>query len=382
MPEDPGNPTRGFMKVNLNTGIITFINSNHHLAQAVSEIAFCHEIGHNFGSPHDEPIGGACAPGSASGGNYIMYPKAIYGQMPNNYRFSACSIRNMTNVIVPMLEGTNNRENCLEAYHGPICGNHLVEGGEECDCGYTESECSDKCCYARRNSVNAPGCKLKAGKLCSPSSGPCCTGGCVLSHSTVVCRQETECQEESRCTGLSTDCPAAKNKADYSPCSGGTEVCLKGSCKGSVCLNYSLEGCTLSGSKYSVDAKCLVACHSGGKCRPACEIPEMRAQCGLKMRPGAICDDLRGYCDVFHKCRGIDEKGPLTRLHETLFRFQSLKEYITAHPFLATVYFLTFIALNVLFFHCFALHTPSNNPRRPTRNIVESLRKPANLFKL
>ena len=28
-----------------------------------------------------------------------------------------------------------------------LCGNNIVEPGEECDCGLDESVCNDPCCY-------------------------------------------------------------------------------------------------------------------------------------------------------------------------------------------------------------------------------------------
>ena len=33
--------------------------------------------------------------------------------------------------------------------NGTFCGNKIVEEGEECDCGYDELECKEKCCYPR-----------------------------------------------------------------------------------------------------------------------------------------------------------------------------------------------------------------------------------------
>lgn len=46
---------------------------------------------------------------------------------------------------------------------------------------------------------------------------------------------------------------------------------------------------------------------------------------------GTPCDNYRGYCDVFHRCRGVDNEGPLERLKnlnlgkETL---SSIKDWI------------------------------------------------------
>ena len=48
---------------------------------------------------------------------------------------------------------------------GAVCGNMVVEEGEECDCGYIEDEsCKrDKCCIGRNETS---GCKRKPGKEC------------------------------------------------------------------------------------------------------------------------------------------------------------------------------------------------------------------------
>ena len=41
---------------------------------------------------------------------------------------------------------------------------------------------------------------------------------------------------------------------------------------------------------------------------------------------GAPCDDFKGYCDVFQKCRGVDADGPLARLKNLLLSADSLVE--------------------------------------------------------
>lgn len=51
-----------------------------------------------------------------------------------------------------------------------ICGNGVVEPGEECDCGW-EEDCKDTCCYPQRRypPVDETPCHLTPNALCSPS---------------------------------------------------------------------------------------------------------------------------------------------------------------------------------------------------------------------
>ena len=50
---------------------------------------------------------------------------------------------------------------------GSYCGNKIVEECEDCDCGRPE-ECLevDKCCVARDDARNIPGCTIRRGKQC------------------------------------------------------------------------------------------------------------------------------------------------------------------------------------------------------------------------
>lgn len=61
--------------------------------------------------------------------------------------------------------------------NGSYCGNKIVEEGEDCDCGRPE-ECLavDKCCVARNDALNIPGCTVKHGKQCR----------CVIARTHVV----------------------------------------------------------------------------------------------------------------------------------------------------------------------------------------------------
>lgn len=54
-----------------------------------------------------------------------------------------------------------------------ICGNGVVDPGEECDCGW-EEDCKDSCCFpmSRHPSKDKPPCTLTPQAKCSPSQEP------------------------------------------------------------------------------------------------------------------------------------------------------------------------------------------------------------------
>ncbi|KAL3222815.1 hypothetical protein MRX96_049960 [Rhipicephalus microplus] len=171
-------------------------------------------------------------------------------------------------------------------------------------------------------------------------------------------------------SGLNASCPVGKAKPNNTVCNSGTRVCIAGECVGSICLKYGMWPCFLTGNQYTVDEKCRIACEYEGKCNDACHYPAMKSLCGAKMPPGSVCDG-HGYCDIFQKCRYSDELGSLTKLEDALFApktYKSVEEYIKSHPFMSVVYLLLFVALMALFFHCFAVHTPSSHPLRPQAN--------------
>lgn len=382
----------------LNTGIITFVNYNSRVPPKVSQLTLAHEIGHNFGSPHDYPP--ECRPGGMRG-NYIMFASATSGDRPNNSKFSSCSIANISSVLDAI--EVEKKWNCFKASAGAFCGNKIVEDGEECDCGYDEGECADHCCYPRvvsdmdkKRNISAKGCTRKANTQCSPSQGPCCLSDqCkfVPASHNIRCKPESECSWSSVCDGRSPFCPRPIPKANKTRCNEGTQLCINGECRGSICLEWNLTECFLtSQASPSVDKRslCELACQNGSDpstCKSTSEFSHLVGlpPGGISLRPGSPCDNFQGYCDVFLKCRAVDAEGPLARLKNMLFNkenLQTLQEWVTENWWVCIIMIIGFIVFMGVFIKCCAVHTPSSNPKKqPAQRFSETLRRPMNTLR-
>ncbi|XP_068430548.1 disintegrin and metalloproteinase domain-containing protein 10 isoform X2 [Clinocottus analis] len=355
----------------LNTGIITVQNYASHVPPKVSHITFAHEVGHNFGSPHDSGI--ECTPGESKlqdkkeRGNYIMYARATSGDKLNNNKFSICSVRNISAVL------TKKRNDCFVESGQPICGNGLVEEGEECDCGYSD-QCKDPCCF-NANEGEGKKCKLQPGKICSPSQGPCCTPACIYKNTNDACRLESECAQEGRCNGATAQCPTSEPKANFTSCHAETQVCLNGVCSGSICEKYGLEVCTCASEDGKDEAAelCHVCCME--KMRPSTcsstgsdKWTQFFNKKTTTLQPGSPCNDFKGYCDVFMRCRLVDADGPLARLKKAIFNaelYENIAEWIVAHWWAVLLMGVALIMLMAGFIKICSVHTPSSNPKLP-----------------
>lgn len=352
----------------LNTGIITVQNYASHVPPKVSHITFAHEVGHNFGSPHDS--GRECTPGESDQkelGNFIMYARATSGDKLNNNKFSICSIRNISAVLM------KKKDDCFVVSGQPICGNGLVEAGEECDCGYSD-QCTDTCCYSA-NAEEGQRCKLRPGKLCSPSQGPCCTEQCTFMDSSATCRPDSECALEGMCNGATAQCPESAPKADYSTCNSGTQVCINGACSGSICRRYQLQMCTcaIKDRKDEAAELCHVCCMEKNDTSTCASTGSDRwakhfNKTVITLQPGSPCDDYKGYCDVFMRCRQVDADGPLARLKKAIFNaelYENIAEWIVDHWWAVLLMGIALIMLMAGFIKICSVHTPSSNPKLP-----------------
>ncbi|KAL0132759.1 hypothetical protein PUN28_000474 [Cardiocondyla obscurior] len=337
---------RGSMK-SLNTGIVTLLNYGKHVPPAVSHVTLAHEIGHNFGSPHDPE---QCTPGGEDG-NFIMFARATSGDKRNNNRFSPCSL----NAINPVLNSkARSPKGCFTEPQVSLCGNGVVEEGEQCDCGW-EEDCRDSCCFPQRRyppPAETP-CTLTPGSRCSPSQGPCCTGECDYRFGE-RCRDDNGCRDASFCNGDSPYCPPSINKPNKTICNREL-VCFMGECTGSICLAYGLESCQcIPGPNDPPTKACELCCRLPGENQPCLssfdwnsppyDIPDMFS------KPGTPCNDYNGYCDVFQKCREVDPSGPLATLRKLLLSDESLatfRRWVAEHWYAAALIVLAAISLLV-----------------------------------
>ncbi|NXF11073.1 ADA32 protein, partial [Smithornis capensis] len=160
---------------------------------------------------------------SCAGRVCLMGPVALHSSGAK--AFSNCSVRDFETFL------RQGRGTCL--FHSPrrsrvspraraVCGNGLVEPGEQCDCGSAEECLHDKCC------TNT--CRFKRGAKCS--SGLCCRG-CQFKRKNAVCRPaaDAQCDLPEFCSGSSGSCPPDVYVQDGHDCERGSGYCYRGHCQ-------------------------------------------------------------------------------------------------------------------------------------------------------
>ncbi|XP_050314434.1 ADAM 17-like protease isoform X2 [Anthonomus grandis grandis] len=203
----------------LNSGLSS---SRNHYGQRVitreADLVTAHEFGHNWGSEHDPDIP-ECSPSASQGGSYLMYTYSVSGYDVNNKRFSPCSLRSIRKVLQAK------SDKCFSEPEESFCGNLRVEGDEECDAGLLGTEDNDPCCDKD--------CKLRIKAMCSDKNSPCCQN-CQYMRNGLKCReaQYATCEEESKCTGHSSECPKSPPMADNTDCQ------ERGKCRNGKCVPF------------------------------------------------------------------------------------------------------------------------------------------------
>ncbi|KAI8393566.1 Metallo-peptidase family M12-domain-containing protein [Radiomyces spectabilis] len=243
-----------------------------------------HEIGHGFGAIHDcmaqscPCIGNCgCCPLSetrcSAGETYLMNPTSNV----STNDFSPCSMADICSSF-PNIGYCLQSPNALTTGTTSLCGNGILEPGEECDPGLTDSNCCD-----------ARTCRLKPHAICDDYSHQCCLN-CDIAPATTVCRPPvSECDTIEYCTGSSVQCPDDHYDDDGTPCANGTMKCASG-----VCTSRDAQ-CIARGLRLNVSEQCSFQKDS---CQVSCADPSDSRNClvlsGMFL-DGTECG-LAGYC--------------------------------------------------------------------------------------
>ncbi|CAG5136733.1 unnamed protein product [Candidula unifasciata] len=286
--------------VSYNTVVTTFLSYGKTLKLSRVVLILAHEMGHAFGARHDNTTD--CLPGGKSG-QFLMSAKIKSGKLPNNPRFSVCSIRAMLPVI-------KKKGSCLVSNNQiSQCGNTVPEIGEECDCG-TSNICHaiDPCCTpadVEENEDTPCTVRRSRAKLCSPKVHPCCSESCTYVSSNVrkVCNELYDCSSLSFCDGLSSHCPFMGHLPNGTLCNHGFQVCNGGKCSEGVCKYYNLTNCVCT----ELGSQCKLCCKDPqtSACRPASSfgIPNIHVE--IHHEPGEQCH-ANAFCDLSLECKEKD----------------------------------------------------------------------------
>uniref|UniRef100_A0A8C9DGW0 Uncharacterized protein n=1 Tax=Prolemur simus TaxID=1328070 RepID=A0A8C9DGW0_PROSS len=158
------------------------------------------------------------------GATCIMSPEAILLQGVK--LFSSCSMDEFKQIILqPELECLQNKtiSRVISPKQDAVCGNSILEAGEQCDCG-TDTCTHKKCC-------NPKDCSLLGAAECG--SGVCCdVNTCMIFERGRLCRKSKDmCDLPEYCNGLSEFCVPDRQAADWEPCNNKTTYCYKGVCQ-------------------------------------------------------------------------------------------------------------------------------------------------------
>ncbi|GAA5800282.1 hypothetical protein HPULCUR_005708 [Helicostylum pulchrum] len=223
-----------------------------------------HEIGHGFGAIHDcasdscpcEGDACQCCPAnedSCPSEGFLMSPISNISAK----HFSPCSIKTICSAFPTTGHCLSDPlDHARSIYELNVCGNGIMEAGEECDTGGIDSDCCD-----------SKTCKLKEHAVCEDFNGSCCHK-CQIQPTTHMCRPAaTPCDISEHCTGHSASCPDDVYIPDGNTCDDGKR-CASGQCtsRDAQCLSRGFV-MNITESCRSNNEECKMLCNKpDGKC--------------------------------------------------------------------------------------------------------------------
>uniref|UniRef100_A0A1L8D5Z3 BATXSVMPII4 n=1 Tax=Bothrops atrox TaxID=8725 RepID=A0A1L8D5Z3_BOTAT len=151
-------------------------------------VIMAHEMGHNLGMKHDEKYCTCNAYSCIMDAALSNYPSKLFSNCSQEYQRKYL-IKHRPRCLL-------NRPLRTDIVSRPVCGNELLEVGEECDCG-PPANCQNQCC-------DAATCKLRTEAQCA--EGLCCDQ-CRFKKEGTVCWRTRGDDPDICCNGISAGCP-------------------------------------------------------------------------------------------------------------------------------------------------------------------------------
>lgn len=276
-------------------------------------VTMAHELGHNAGARHDEvAVPGLTPPTCTNSSNPLTAPGIMLSNSAGSRLWSTCTVEWLRRFFAPGgAYNTAANPACAEVADQPelvpnsgsVCGNGLVEPGEQCDClgGDCAVATKDPCC-------DAATCRLKPGATCSPAQWGCCNPNtCAMQPRGALCRAKSSpCDVEDRCSGSSLECPdyiVPPFTPCFTPRNTSGQCACGGSCLSAfdICKNqggptwlgpcYSTQGYVAPGN-CGGDMWCYTDASSPGSCvawGPLERVWPSGVPCG----PNSVCQGTR-----------------------------------------------------------------------------------------
>ena len=229
----------------------------------MTAVITAHEMAHNLGVNHNE-LAFPSGKGPAGGTKACTAQANVMDTVTGTSALWTPCAKQWLRLFFADTYGANGNPRCMDepSAHlwtaAPKCGDGVVEGDEQCDCGTEPCDKSDPCCDGQT-------CRLKPGARCSALDKCCDTKSCAAAAKGTVCRPATgSCDVAETCEGLQGKftCPSDHHAPVGEACKA-VPSNADGRCLGGSCHAHTQQCLDLNNPK-EVSQSCAFADHDDG----------------------------------------------------------------------------------------------------------------------